>query len=850
MPRIFFPSAQNYRRYESGQVGPRPPLTNALFNTENSPVTSLARLQDSTPLGPPAGYALIAGTAAGDVYVNAAKVASGFSGNRLTMAMYRPNSSVQPWAYIGDSAKQVKVTASGNEALTGIKEPQSPATVSNSTDPNPAIASPVYYQYRYRAFATGAKSNPSPVMRTGFTVTTFAPLVSFTPSTDPQVDTVDFFRFNSVLLNYTYCGSCSNSAANFEDTLDDAVISGNDLLEYDNFQPFPSLDVPHSGTVTINGNIVTWASGDKFNVNWGGGSIISLGGKNGQLYARPTSDTQLELLDGNAVANLAQALAGTGADDPTFPAAGTIAWVNPGNVTSTVAYAQATLSTQISHGLKATNYGLSVPVGATILGIRFDFEAYCDTPISGSINNRIEVYIRKAAGVVGGLYTFNSVATMNKTYSAGKVGDLWGATWTPADVNDAGFGAEFVAVLAGASGNLFIRNVRVTVYYQVGSGGAVSYQVSAATLLNQKLPAWWGPTDNAGYFFACGDPYRKGTLYFTKGNNPDSAPDTNQVEVTSPSEPLMNGVIVNGLGMVFSTERAWWIYPNFANVSATITGTQGSPWYLIQSINDRGLFAQNGLCTDGGGNVFFISKDGIYRAVGNGGSKSITDEIYSMFPHENSTQQSVTLGGLTVNPPNYQNPNGMSLCYVDSRLYFDYYDASGNPWTLVFDPATGIWSVDTYTPNATVHAVPLGNAYGTFVGCTDGSLRQLSGSGPETFLTLLQTEPMSHGMASWQHLGELNIEYTSAVQLALGFTPDQGQTIPSLTLAPQSGQEKVLTTIGAGKFKLMTYTLSATGAFRVWVNELQVKVGAWARSGGYEGFAPFQVFAKAKKESG
>jgi hypothetical protein len=62
---------------------------------------------------------------------------------------------------------------------------------------------------------------------------------------------------------------------------------------------------------------------------------------------------------------------------------------------------------------------------------------------------------------------------------------------------------------------------------------------------------------SVAYMFACGGSLRPGTLYFTKGNNPDSAPDTNQIEVTSPSEPLQNGCIVNGFAQVFSTDRAW-----------------------------------------------------------------------------------------------------------------------------------------------------------------------------------------------------------------------------------------------------------------------------------------------------
>ena len=64
--------------------------------------------------------------------------------------------------------------------------------------------------------------------------------------------------------------------------------------------------------------------------------------------------------------------------------------------------------------------------------------------------------------------------------------------------------------------------------------------LQSPALAQQPLPYMAGPTDNINYVLAVGDPLRPGTMYWCKGSNLDSAPDTNQMEVTDPSEPLVN----------------------------------------------------------------------------------------------------------------------------------------------------------------------------------------------------------------------------------------------------------------------------------------------------------------------
>src|SRR5208282_44857 len=102
------------------------------------------------------------------------------------------------------------------------------------------------YRYVYRSSATGATSNPSPESAQS-TISVLVNNVVATPSTDPQVDKIDFYRLDSGLDNFTYVGTGPNSSAAFSDSLLDSDVSSNPILEFDNYEPFPSIDLPAGG---------------------------------------------------------------------------------------------------------------------------------------------------------------------------------------------------------------------------------------------------------------------------------------------------------------------------------------------------------------------------------------------------------------------------------------------------------------------------------------------------------------------------------------------------------------------------------------------------------------------------
>ncbi|CAI8743077.1 conserved protein of unknown function [Methylococcus capsulatus] len=136
------------------------------------------------------------------------------------------------------------------------------------------------------------------------------------------------------------------------------------------------------------------------------------------------------------------------------------AWSNPSNGTASD-NSYATASSNGTQYLKATGFGFSIPTGATIDGIVVEWERKAS---SSTVKDKAVRIVK--GGVVGA--TDKSAAgdwpTTDTFASYGSSSDLWGETWTAADINAANFGAAI------ATQSTFVRTasvdaVRITVYY-------------------------------------------------------------------------------------------------------------------------------------------------------------------------------------------------------------------------------------------------------------------------------------------------------------------------------------------------------------------------------------------------
>ena len=194
----------------------------------------------------------------------------------------------------------------------------------------------------------------------------------------------------------------------------------------------------------------------------------------------------------------------------------------------------------------------------------------------------------------------------------------------------------------------------------VGSLSPGLISINEPFVARQTLPYLWGPDQN-GYVFACGDPLRPGVVSFCTPNNPDVTASTDTNEPSTPSEPLMGGEILGGVSYLSSSDRWWAMFPAFS----------GSVVFAPYQVNvGRGMAAPYGICTDRN-RIFFVAKDGVGFHQG-GPYKSLTDDLYLLFPHEDVQGVKIVRNGVPYYPPDYSRAGEFRLTWINDFLYFDY----------------------------------------------------------------------------------------------------------------------------------------------------------------------------------
>ncbi len=148
---------------------------------------------------------------------------------------------------------------------------------------------------------------------------------------------------------------------------------------------------------------------------------------------------------------------------------GSIAWTNTNNIftsDNSKAIMAATFTPgSISNYLEATNFGFSIPPTASVAGIKVEWEQF-----AGALGTVVDQSVRviQAGSITSGERAKSTSWPFFDTYSTyGGASDLWGATWTPAQINAANFGAALAVRNNDATQNNTpaIDHVRVTVYY-------------------------------------------------------------------------------------------------------------------------------------------------------------------------------------------------------------------------------------------------------------------------------------------------------------------------------------------------------------------------------------------------
>lgn len=152
---------------------------------------------------------------------------------------------------------------------------------------------------------------------------------------------------------------------------------------------------------------------------------------------------------------------------------GTIAWTNPGNAASSNnTYATADISdAEITQYLKATGFGFSIPVGATINGIIVSIERKRSKETTDHAVRLVKAGVIQATDrSTATIYTSTDVSEDH-----GSSVDLWGDSWSHSDINDAGFGAAFSCIDTeeAGSGVASCDWIGITVHYTEGGGATI-----------------------------------------------------------------------------------------------------------------------------------------------------------------------------------------------------------------------------------------------------------------------------------------------------------------------------------------------------------------------------------------
>ncbi len=158
--------------------------------------------------------------------------------------------------------------------------------------------------------------------------------------------------------------------------------------------------------------------------------------------------------------------------------AGTVTVSGAGNVWDSPTNAQGATDGSFassSHGagstqdLIASNFAISIPGTATVNGIALSVVKGGD----GTQIRDLVIKLRKAVGAVGDNKADTSTdwTSGDETVGYGSSADLWGTTWTAAEVNASAFGVQLSANSTAPDTGPRVDSFAITVTYTDGGGG-------------------------------------------------------------------------------------------------------------------------------------------------------------------------------------------------------------------------------------------------------------------------------------------------------------------------------------------------------------------------------------------
>jgi hypothetical protein len=153
--------------------------------------------------------------------------------------------------------------------------------------------------------------------------------------------------------------------------------------------------------------------------------------------------------------------AGNAENDSSF---GLIAWTNPENAEAgnPLVSALCLVDKSFSYILKFSNFGFLIPDSAEINGI----EVVLNRGHTEATASTVKAQMYKANVLAG---TEKTSSTFTST-TLGTPTDLWGTTWTPAEINATDFGFGLCGGGASFETNLYVFECGIIVHYTLEGG--------------------------------------------------------------------------------------------------------------------------------------------------------------------------------------------------------------------------------------------------------------------------------------------------------------------------------------------------------------------------------------------
>jgi hypothetical protein len=146
--------------------------------------------------------------------------------------------------------------------------------------------------------------------------------------------------------------------------------------------------------------------------------------------------------------------------------------------------------------LRTESYGFSIPSTAVICGIEIQIEKRATGLMIGSSVRDYSLQLMKSGLATGTLVAnSNDWTGSDQITTYGGSSDLWGTTWTPADINSSGFGCLFSVRLTSGIAGIFldaqVDHVQITIHYTVSPLAIDLVYFDASVMDNRNVKLKW-----------------------------------------------------------------------------------------------------------------------------------------------------------------------------------------------------------------------------------------------------------------------------------------------------------------------------------------------------------------------